>query len=156
MAARISRLMGSMCFPLPIAINELRNGWPSMVPRTFTRPRVPKNSTDPGQITYVQLPLPMPFFRTALNCLSIIPLYLPWPASVRRGCVTVLLLFVPRRVPRRSLLCRSSVRGHRSEIMFSVLVVVLRPDHIAGQGGGNIARLFFRGFPDQKRLQFHR
>src|SRR5260370_33812216 len=105
-----------------------------MVPRTFTRPRVPKNSTDPGQITYVQLPLPMPFFRTALNCLSIIPLYLPWPASVRRGCVTVLLLFVPRRVPRRSLLCRSSVRAHRSEIMFSVLVVVLRPDHIAGQG----------------------
>ena len=39
-----------------------------------------------------------------------------------------------RRAPRRSLLCRSSVRGHRSEKMFSVLVVVLRPDYIAGQG----------------------
>src|SRR2546422_2706869 len=35
---------------------------------------------------------------------------------------------------RPNLLCRSSVRGHRPEIMFSVLVVVLRPDHIAGLG----------------------
>ena len=26
------------------------------------------------------------------------------------------------------------VRKHRSEIMFGVLVVVLRPDHVAGQG----------------------
>ena len=29
-------------------------------------------------------------------------------------------------------LCRSSIRGHRSEIMFAVLVVVLRRDHVAG------------------------
>jgi hypothetical protein len=36
--------------------------------------------------------------------------------------------------PLARLLFRSSVRGHRSEIMFSVLVVVLRPYHIAGQG----------------------
>jgi hypothetical protein len=30
-------------------------------------------------------------------------------------------------------LFRSSVRGHRSEVMFGVLVVVLCSDHIAGQ-----------------------
>ena len=39
-----------------------------------------------------------------------------------------------RLSPRPSLLSRSLVRGHRSEIMFSVLEVILRPDHIAGQG----------------------
>src|ERR1035441_8695714 len=38
-------------------MNELWNGTPSMVPRTLTRPRVPKNSTDGGQTTYVQPPL---------------------------------------------------------------------------------------------------
>ena len=31
---------------IPLAINELRNGWPLIVPRTFTRPRVRKNLTD--------------------------------------------------------------------------------------------------------------
>jgi hypothetical protein len=35
------------------------------------------------------------------------------------------------RRPGRTLPCRPSVRGHRSEIMFSVLVVVLGPDFIA-------------------------
>ena len=39
-----------------------------------------------------------------------------------------------RRAPRRSLLCPFSVRAHRSKIMFGVLVVVLRSDHIVGQG----------------------
>ena len=38
------------------------------------------------------------------------------------------------RAPRRSLLCRSSVQGHRSEIMFGVLVVVLGRDQIAALG----------------------
>src|ERR1700722_10414747 len=32
------------------------------------------------------------------------------------------------------LLCRFGVRRHRSEIMFSVLVIILRPDHVAGLG----------------------
>jgi hypothetical protein len=35
---------------------------------------------------------------------------------------------------RRILLCRFVVRRHRSEIMFSVLVIILRPDHVAGLG----------------------
>ena len=35
-----------------------------------------------------------------------------------------------RRIPLRCF----SVRGHRSEIMFSVLVIILRPDHVAGLG----------------------
>jgi hypothetical protein len=35
---------------------------------------------------------------------------------------------------RRILLCRFGVRRHRSEIMFSVLVIILRPDHVAGLG----------------------
>ena len=33
---------------------------------------------------------------------------------------------------RRTFLCRCWVRRHRSEIMFGVLVVILRPDKIAG------------------------
>ena len=69
-AARISALIGSICRPLPIAMKELRNGWPSIVPRTFTKPRVPKNATESGHTTYVQLPLLAPFCRTALNRLS--------------------------------------------------------------------------------------
>src|SRR5262249_43444065 len=40
--------MGSMCLPFPIAMNELRNGYPSIVPRIFTRPLVPKNLTESG------------------------------------------------------------------------------------------------------------
>jgi len=48
---RTSALIGSMCLPLPIAMNELRNGYPSIVPRIFTRPLVPKNLTESGQIT---------------------------------------------------------------------------------------------------------
>jgi hypothetical protein len=32
-------------------MNELANGCPSIVPRTLTRPRVPKNSADPGICT---------------------------------------------------------------------------------------------------------
>ena len=39
-------------------------------------------------------------------------------------------------IPMASLLRRSSVRGHRSEIMFGVLVVVLRGDPVAGLGFG--------------------
>ena len=35
---------------------------------------------------------------------------------------------------QRGFLDCSSVRGHRSEIMLGVLVVVLGRDHIAGQG----------------------
>jgi hypothetical protein len=37
-------------------MNELRNGSPSIVPRTSTSPRVPKYSTDSGQTRYVQPP----------------------------------------------------------------------------------------------------
>ena len=37
-------------------MNELSNGLPSTVPRTLTSPRVPKNSADLGQTTYVQPP----------------------------------------------------------------------------------------------------
>ena len=39
---------GSLCRPSPSAMNELWNGSPSTVPRTFTSPRVPKNSADSG------------------------------------------------------------------------------------------------------------
>ena len=34
----------------------------------------------------------------------------------------------------QSLLCRAGIRGHRSEIMFGVLVVILGPDRIATLG----------------------
>ena len=37
-------------------------------------------------------------------------------------------------IPMASLLRRSSVRGHRSEIMFGVLVVVFCPDYVAALG----------------------
>ena len=48
---RISALTGSLWVPSPRAMNELENGWPSIVPRTFTSPFVPKTSTDRGQTT---------------------------------------------------------------------------------------------------------
>jgi hypothetical protein len=35
---------------------------------------------------------------------------------------------------RRILLCRIGVRRHRSEIMFSVLIIILHSDHVAGLG----------------------
>src|ERR1700722_12376045 len=50
-ARRISAFTGSLCLPSPNAINELWNGNPSMVPFTFTSPRVPKKAADLGQMT---------------------------------------------------------------------------------------------------------
>src|SRR5215469_9046535 len=51
MALRISSFTGNMCLPSPIAMKEPLNGRPSIVPLTFTRPRVPKNFTELGQTT---------------------------------------------------------------------------------------------------------
>src|SRR5262249_26961647 len=51
MAFRTAAVTGSLCVPSPIAMNELWNACPSMVPRTFTRPRVPKNLTESGMTT---------------------------------------------------------------------------------------------------------
>ena len=48
--------MGSLCVPSPIAMNEVWNSTSSMVPRTLTRPRVPKYSTESGITTKVQPP----------------------------------------------------------------------------------------------------
>ena len=42
---RLPCALGSLCVPSPIAMKELWKGWPSIVPRTLTRPRVPKKST---------------------------------------------------------------------------------------------------------------
>ena len=50
-ALRTSAFTGSLWVPSPSAMKELRNGWPSTVPRTLTRPRVPKNSADCGHTT---------------------------------------------------------------------------------------------------------
>ena len=50
-ARRSDAFTGSLCVPSPSAMNELVNATPSTVPRTFTRPRVPKNSADPGHTT---------------------------------------------------------------------------------------------------------
>ncbi|SRR6266446_106140 len=47
-----------------------------------------------------------------------------WPRFIRS----------PHRRPFAGLLCRFSARGHRSEIMLGVLVVVFCPDYIAGLG----------------------
>src|SRR5262249_10808551 len=55
----------------PKAMNELRNGWPSTVPRTLIKPRVPKNAAESGITTYVQPPFAGDFCSFALNCLSI-------------------------------------------------------------------------------------
>jgi hypothetical protein len=70
-AFRTSALTGSLCVPSPIAMKELRNGSPSIVPRTFTSPRVPKTSTDRGQTTYVHPPLAGLFWSVASNCSGI-------------------------------------------------------------------------------------
>jgi hypothetical protein len=53
---RTSALTGSLCVPSPMAMKELRIGCPSIVPRTFTRPRVLKYSTDSGAHRGVQMP----------------------------------------------------------------------------------------------------
>ena len=45
-ALRTAAVTGSLCVPSPSAMNELRNGCPSMVPRTLTSPRVPKKAAD--------------------------------------------------------------------------------------------------------------
>src|ERR1700676_2139447 len=66
-ACRTSALTGSLCLPLPRAINELRNGWPSIFPLTLTRPRVPKNLTESGQTTKVQPPFLELFCSLAVN-----------------------------------------------------------------------------------------
>src|ERR1700704_4177471 len=60
--------MGSLWVPSPSAMNELANGWPSTVPRTLTRPRVPKKAAESGMITYVQPPLLSFFCSFAVNC----------------------------------------------------------------------------------------
>ncbi len=51
-AWRMSARTGSLCVPLPRAMNELRKGWPLILPLTFTNPRVPKNLTESGHTTY--------------------------------------------------------------------------------------------------------
>ncbi len=51
MAVRTSALTGSLWVPSPRAMKELRNGWPSTAPLTFTNPRVPKYSAEPGMTT---------------------------------------------------------------------------------------------------------
>ena len=71
MTLRSSALTGSLWVPSPRAMNELWNGWPSMVPRTLTRPLVPKNCTDSGQTRYVQPPLASLCTRVAVNSLFI-------------------------------------------------------------------------------------
>jgi hypothetical protein len=43
--------LAALCVPSPRAMNEPRNGCPSIVPRTLTRPRVPKYSAEPGICT---------------------------------------------------------------------------------------------------------
>src|ERR1700716_2832142 len=68
MTLRRSDLIGSLGVPSPMAMNELRNGRPSTVPRTFTSPRVPKKSTESGMTTKVQPPLLGLFCNAALNC----------------------------------------------------------------------------------------
>src|ERR1700676_648906 len=60
--------MGSLWVPSPSAMNELANGWPSTVPRTLTRPRVPKKAAESGITTYVQPPLLSLFCSFAVNC----------------------------------------------------------------------------------------
>src|SRR5271157_3109069 len=44
-----------------------------MVPRTLTRPRVPKNLAESGMTTYVQPPLAGDFCNLAVNCFFTIP-----------------------------------------------------------------------------------
>ena len=48
---RSAALIGNLCRPSPNAMNDAWNGWPSTSARTFTSPRVPKNSAEPGITT---------------------------------------------------------------------------------------------------------
>ena len=70
MALRTATFTGSLWVPSPMAMNDDSNGWPSMVPRTFTSPRVPKNSTDRGHTTYVQPPVAGLLRRVSSNSTS--------------------------------------------------------------------------------------
>ena len=67
LTAATAAFTGSICCPSPMAINEARNACPSIFPRTFTSPRVPKNFTDSGHIKYVHPPLFLLFCNLAVN-----------------------------------------------------------------------------------------
>jgi hypothetical protein len=71
-ALRTAAFTGSLCVPSPSAMNALSNGAPSMVPRTFTRPRVPKNSAESCICTYVHAPFAVPLRSTAENSHSMV------------------------------------------------------------------------------------
>src|SRR5258707_15786271 len=58
---------GSLCVPAPRAMNELRNGRPSMALRTLTVPRVLKNADESGMTAYVQPPVAGDFCGRALK-----------------------------------------------------------------------------------------
>jgi hypothetical protein len=53
--------VGNLWVPSPRVMKELWNRWPSTLARTFTSPRIPKYSADPGITTQVQ-----PKFFTSL------------------------------------------------------------------------------------------
>jgi predicted RNase H-like nuclease len=81
MAERTSVLIGSLWRPSPSAMNELRKGYPSTVPLTFTKPRVPKYSAEFGMTTYVHPPLFWLFSSVAVNSLHKLlmgPLLVRW------------------------------------------------------------------------------
>ena len=52
--------------------------------------------------------------------------------SARRLSTTAGFILQIRAQPLQCLLCRSGVRGHRPEVVFGMLVVILCPDQIAG------------------------
>src|SRR6476646_9084583 len=53
-------------------MKALSKGSPSIVPRTFTRPLVPKYSAEPSMTTYVHAPLFSPLRSVASNALSML------------------------------------------------------------------------------------
>jgi hypothetical protein len=55
-SVRTSAGPASLWVPFPRAMNESWNGRRSMLPRIFTRPRLPTYSAEPGLTRYVQPP----------------------------------------------------------------------------------------------------
>src|SRR5579872_7426219 len=113
-ARRTSAFTGSLCLPSPRAINELRKGCPSILPLTFTKPRVPKNLTEFGQITYVQPPLAELFCNLAENFLSSFMFDLPQFRKMNIG-ESIRARLTPQRADQAMAIKRTciGIRSHR-------------------------------------------
>src|ERR1700733_3594113 len=105
-----------------------------MVPRTLTRPLVPKNSTDSGQIRYVQPPFSSLRTKVAVNSL-----FMRWPPCVLRAQSAVTRFYgkpAARAEPHRGRLLRSAPEVRRRACGPALRAALRGAGPAAGPPGG--------------------